>query len=115
MTRQKIKFIFNEIKREAKLDFALTKGYCCQTCTWADIENEYGQESKGIWLKWFDKGANRTKWNDSDMQYIAHDLNEKQKNIVYDILQQYFDVEWDKSDNKAIIIYNKGEKNEKGE
>nr|DAK86228.1 MAG TPA: hypothetical protein [Caudoviricetes sp.] len=110
MTRQQIKFIFNEIKREAKLDFALTKGYCCQTCTWADIEDEYGKESKGIWLKYFDKGMNRQKWNGNEPQYIAHELASEQKEIVYNILSQHFKVEWENmSDDKCIIIKNKGE------
>lgn len=107
MTRQKIKFIFNRIKQEANLDFALTKGYCCQTCTWADIDNEYGENAKGIWLKWYDKGGNKTKWDNNATQYIAHNLNEQQKDIVYDILSKYFKVEWDKGDSNAIIISNK--------
>lgn len=109
MTRQKLRFIFNKIKKEAELDFALTKGYCCGTCTWAEIENEYGKNSKGIWLKWYDKGMNKTKWADEKTLYVAHDLTNKQKDIVYNILSHYFNIDWDKSDDRAIILTEKGE------
>lgn len=109
MTRQKIKFIFNRIKQEATLDFALTKGYCCKTCTWAEIENDYGQDSKGIWLKWYDKGGNKTKWDNNGTYYIGHNLTETQKDIIYNILQEYFEIEWDKSNDNSIKIKDKGE------
>ena len=105
MERKELRKIFNEIKKEANLDFCLTQGTCCQTCTWAEIVDKYGEESRGIWLKWFRNGANASRWEDNDCHYIAHDLTEKQKDIVYNILRKYFRVEWDFSDSACIKIY----------
>lgn len=110
MTRQYIKFIFKKIEEQANLDFAWTKGYCCSTCTWADIHDEFGENAKGIWLKWYDKGGNKSKWDNNATLYVAHDLTPKQKDIVYEILAKHFVVDWDKKDdNKCIILNKKGE------
>lgn len=108
MTKKDIKFIFEEIKRKAGLDFALTKGNCCNNCTWDEINDDFGEQAKGIWLKWFSAGINKSKWNENGPWYVAHDLTPKQKIIVYDILLQHFDVEWENlSDNMSIKIKEK--------
>ena len=110
MKKQQIKRVFEKIKELAKLDFADTTPMGdCQTCTWADIELEFGKESKGIWLKHWTFGMNKTKWDENETYYIAHDLTSRQKEIVYNELSKHFAVDWDKSDNKAIGINNKGE------
>ena len=104
MKRKDLRKIFNEIKKEGKLDFALTCGTCCQSCTWAEIEAKHGENAKGIWLKWFNSGANRSEWSDNGVYYIAHDLTEEQKKIVYSILGKYVKVDWDFSDGSCIKI-----------
>lgn len=110
MTRQKIKKVFEEIETTAKLDFALTKGECCNSCTWAYLENEFGKNSHGIYLKYFTYGANKTKWDNNEEQYIAHDLTNEQKKVVFGILSKYFKVDWDMTDDKCIKISNKEQK-----
>lgn len=109
MKKQQIERVFKKIEELAKLDFALaTPLGDCQTCTWSDIELEFGRESKGIWLKHWSFGMNKTKWNENGTYYIAHDLTKLQKKIVYEELSKYFNVEWDMSDNQAIAVRNKG-------
>ncbi len=104
MNRRTLSIIFREIKKAAKLDFALTHGECCQSCTWASISNRFGKNAKGIWLKWFEHGANRTDWREHGIYYIGHDLNAEQKDTVYNILKKYCAVEWDFSDSASIKI-----------
>ena len=107
-----IKKAFNECKEKAKLDFAYTEALGdCNTCTWAEIESRDGASSKGIWLKYFKWGMNKKKFN-TEQNYISHDLTGEQKDIVYDVLSKYFNVEWDKTDDTCILIKNKGGEND---
>lgn len=108
MTREMIAKAFAECKEKANLDFALTKATAdCSTCTWADIEAKYGMDARGIWLKYFTWGANKRKF-DTNINYIAHYLTNEQKDIVCEVLQKYFAVEWaDKDDHVCIKIENK--------
>lgn len=109
MTRYIVNKAIKECEEKAKLGYALTKATNdCATCTWADIDNEFGAETNGIWLKYFTWGANKQKF-DNNINYIAHFLTEEQKDIVLSVLQKYFLVEWDKSNSKCIIIKNKVE------
>lgn len=105
MTRKKLRLIFNEVKKSAKLDFALTRGTCCQSCTWESIATKYGDESHGIWLKWFPYGMNGSEWENCGIYYIAHDLTEEQKKLVYNALSKHFDVEWNLTDGDCIKVY----------
>lgn len=104
MTKAQLKRIFAKIKEEAKLDFAETEPRGdCNTCNWGEIRDDLGDDARGIWLKHWSWGGNKSKF-DTQTNYIAHDLTEEQKYIVADILSRQFIVDWDKSDNKAIII-----------
>jgi len=96
--------IFQEVKTKANLDYAVTEGTCCNTCTLEELATAYGEESLGIYLRYFPHGANHSPWNKQRIFYIAHDLKEEQKSIVRIILEKYFTVEWDGSDSKSITI-----------
>lgn len=107
MTKEQINNIFKEIKEKANLDFAYSEALDdCSTCTWWEIANKHGKDSKGIWLKHFTFGVNKGEWN-TECNFIAHDLTKKQKNIVKNELEKHFIVEWDLSDSQCILIKNK--------
>jgi hypothetical protein len=89
-----------EAKKAAKLDFARSQGTCCGSCTWSTIK----EGTKGIWLKHYKTGANRSKWREADAQYIAHDLTDDQLKIVIATLSQYFEVKYDFASQGADVI-----------
>jgi hypothetical protein len=92
-----------EAKKAAKLDFARSQGTCCGSCTWATIKDD----TKGIWLKHYKAGANRSTWSPTAKQHIAHDLTEAQAKIVVEVLSKYFKVDYDFDPSKTIIISDK--------
>lgn len=108
MVRQQIGKIFDTIIEKAKLDFAITYAVGdCNTCTWAELESDYGQDAHGIWLKYFTFGGNKAKWN-KEYNYIAHYLTQEQKEIVKAELEKHFIVEWeDMKDSTCIKIIDK--------
>lgn len=104
-TRKELQQVFQEVKKSAGLDFALTRGTCCQTCTWQEIADKYGKGATGVWLKWYPRGMNSSAWTGEGWHYVAHYLSEDQKQLVYNTLTQHFRVEWDFSASKCIKIY----------
>ena len=107
MIKEKVKKVFEKIKEKAGLDFAVPQALGdCGSCTWAEIDNRYGKDAKGIWLKYFTFGMNKEKWN-KERNFISHNLTDEQKKIVKEELDKYFVVEWDMSDLQCITIKNK--------
>jgi len=108
MTREQVRAAFNECKKAAGLDFALTQGIRdCMTCTNYELSCKYGKESRGIWLKWFRVGMNRSNWNERTAYFIVHDLTKEQGAKVMEVLQKHFKVEWDGSEHQCIKIESK--------
>ena len=98
MNKRRLNKVFGEIKEKAKLDFAITNADeygDCQTCTWSEICFEFGDESKGIWLKHWERGMNASRpIKHQDYLYIAHDITEEQANILINtFIQQGYDIE----------------------
>lgn len=107
MRKTQIQHALDKCKQKLGLDYAIAEAMGdCQTCTWAEIYDRYGADAKGLWLKYFKWGANKSPFNKNE-NYIAHNLTQEQRDVVYDILSKYFKVDWDKSDDRAIVIYNK--------
>jgi hypothetical protein len=113
MDKQKLRKELNRCKREAVLDFALTKALDdCNTCTNAALAEKYGEHSTGIWVKWFWFGMNRSTWEKvcKGGLLIAHTLTKAQGQKVKEILAQTYDVDWDGDDTKCITIKEKPER-----
>lgn len=104
ITRYKMGSIFNEIQQEANLDYAYTSGFCCATCMNEELTDDHGVDSKGIWLKWYSKGANKTTWASHDYFYIVHDVTEEQMTEILNILNKYFNVDFNGDMSKCIKI-----------
>lgn len=109
MKRSLVIKAFKEAKELAKLDYAWTEGYCCNTCTLNEISMFIGSHSKGIYLKWYRHGGNKRTWKSvqDEQLYIAHEVDEQQMNILLDVLKKYFKVEYDGDTNHTIVIKNK--------
>ena len=104
ITRYKMGSIFNEIQKDANLDYAYTNGVCCGTCMNAELVSDHGVDSKGIWLKWYKEGGNKTTWASNKCFRIAHDVSEEQMSKIIEVLKKYFTVEYDGDMNKCIKI-----------
>jgi len=94
-----------ECKKAAGLDYAYSAGLSdCMTCTNYAISQKYGENSKGIWVKWYRTGMNASKWERSGTHCIAHDLTESQAQKVVEVLTKYFKVDWNGDNNRCIDI-----------
>ena len=101
---KKMDEIFQEAQREAHLDYARIDGICCPSCTDAELIALYGEDSKGIWIKWFSYGANKSRWSEQDEFYIAHDLTDEQRGKVIEVLSRCFQVDFNGDKSKCIKI-----------
>lgn len=100
-----------EIKKELNLDYALIKGFTSPTCTTKIIDETYGINSIGIYVRWFGKDQEQPPIKKLDRLYINHDLGKididfKHRKII-NILNKYYSVDWDYSNEKTILIREK--------
>ena len=94
------------------MDYAISKGFCCPSCTTKKLEKEYGENAKGIYVRWFGKNQEQSSRGQLDQLYINHDFGtenyEYRKEEIVVILSKYYDVVWDYSNKKTILIKEKG-------
>jgi len=107
VTMQKMDEILGEVQEEAGLDYARLNGCCCNTCTNDALARQYGEDSKGIWIKWFDNGGNKSRWSSHKDFYISHDVTKEQMVKVLKVLCKYFIVIYDGDDSQCIQITKK--------
>jgi len=113
MDVKRLKKVLKEIKDALGFDYALHKGFCCTSCTNRILCEKYGDNSIGIWVKHFDGDQGEPPISELDKLYIEYDLGndnvEYKKIEVFNILSKYYNVDWDYSDKKCILIKEKVE------
>ncbi|MEE0968743.1 MAG: hypothetical protein U0M06_05160 [Clostridia bacterium] len=104
---------FREAKKAAGLDFAITSPDNlgdCQSCVWAQIVEDYGKTSRGVWVKHWRRGMNRgAPVEDLSQIYIAHDLTEEQAGKVFEALSRYYTIESGAYNPSRCIVISEGE------
>ena len=101
MERKIVLKAMQECKKNAKLDYALP----IAPAAFIRCERDRFMSYKGIYLKC----SKTDKWDIEKSYYLVHHLTEEQRKIVIEILNKYFDVEWNGEENKCILIKDKGE------
>ncbi|MBU0996927.1 MAG: hypothetical protein KKE16_02665 [Firmicutes bacterium] len=100
-----------EIKERLKLDYALNKGFVCPSCTIKMIEETYGLNAIGIYVRWFGEDQDQLPIAQLDKLYINHDFGKEESKFtqieIVRILEKYYLVDWDYSDEKTILIKEK--------
>lgn len=109
MDKGLIRRVFGKIKDTIPgIDYAIvdTDEYGdCHSCVNAAISIRYGEDSKGIFLKHWAKGMNRSKpLKYQEKAYIAHDLTDEQGTLVLEMLKAEFDVENEKYDPDRCFV-----------
>lgn len=91
MNKFKLNSVFKEIKKKAKMDYAVPtpdKYGDCNTCVNYALADEFGVDSKGIYAKHWVTGMNAGgPWKYLDGVYIGHDITEEQANIMITLLE----------------------------
>lgn len=91
MNTEKLNNLFNKIKTEVNLNYAIinTDDYGdCNTCVNDALCDKYGAKSKGIFVKHWMRGINAGDTLENlDFIFIAHDITEKQANKMVGILK----------------------------
>lgn len=100
--------VLKEIKEKLELDYALNKGFMSPSCTTKMLDKTYRIDSIGIYVRWFGDDQDQLPISQLDRLYINHDFGKEEdkrghKEIV-EILEKYYLVEWDYSDEKTILI-----------
>lgn len=110
MNKLKLNRVFQQIKAETKMDYAITNADDygdCSTCVNYEIADIFGVGSKGIYTKHWLRGINAgVAWKYLDGVYIGHDITEEQaakmitifKANGYDIQPEVYDA------SKAFFI-----------
>ena len=92
MDKRKLNRVFEKIKKEAKLDYAVTtpdKYGDCNTCVNSELSDEFGIDSTGICAKHWTTGMNRGgPWKNIKDVYIGHDVSEEQADIIIRIFKE---------------------------
>ena len=113
MDEKRLKKVLIEIKNGLGLDYALHKGFVSPTCTTKKLDVLYGDNSIGIYVRWFGKDQEQPQIRYMDKLYINHDFGSEnsdfRKTKIVNILSKYYDVDWNYSDKKSILIKEKGE------
>lgn len=104
--------VLKEIKVKLNLDYALNKGFMCPTCTTKMINETYGEQATGIYVRWFGKDQEQPPIKQLDKIYINQNLGiencEYRKTELVKILFEYYDVVWNFSDDHSILVKEKG-------
>ena len=110
MNKRKLNRVFQQIKAETQMDYAVTHADVygdCNTCVNFELASIFGIGSKGIYTKHWLKGMNAGKaWKYLDGVYIGHNITEKKKTKMitifkangYDIQPEVYDA------SKAFFI-----------
>jgi len=110
---ENLKKALNEVKSKLELDYALNKGFICPTCTTNKLDEMYGENATGIYVRWFGKDQEQPPIKKLDKLYLNHDLGKEncefRKTEIVKILSKYYDVVWNYSDDRSILIKEKGE------
>ena len=110
MNKRKLNKVFNLIKKETKMDYAITNTDeygDCNTCVNSELAFEFGIDSTGIYAKHWLKGMNKGKpWKYLDYVYIGHDITEEQAKVMIDIFKaNEYDIQpTEYNPSKAFII-----------
>ena len=104
MNRARVIEAFKVVKKETGLDYARSSASCCTSCMNYALSEKYGETSKGIFLRYFETGVNKEKWDEEKTYAINHDLTTEQANKVVEVLKRYFKVNWSGSDSDTIKI-----------
>lgn len=112
MNYRKLRECFSEFKRTKGVDFSIYNSdrYGDSiSCVWGVISDVHGEDSKGIWRKYWLKGMNKRKpIKELDHIYIAHRLDENLVKEFYRVFSKYYEIgpeEWD--DNECFILREK--------
>ena len=111
MNVDKLKKVFREVKKQFNLDFAYTNVDNlgdCNSCVCYALGQKFGDNGKGMYLKYWRRGMNRSArpLEALDSIYINHcfDGNEKLGNEVVNYLRKYYKIEEDFNLAKSIKI-----------
>ena len=110
MDKFKLNHVFKEIKKKAKMDYAIPtpdKYGDCNTCVNSELAFEFGEDSTGIYAKHWTTGMNKgCAWKYLNDVYIGHDITEEQAEIMVEVLEANgYAVEPRKyNPNKAFLI-----------
>ena len=92
MIKEKLRVLFDELKEICELDYAVvdTDMYGdCTTCVNYELIQQYGLNSKGIFLKHWEYGMNAEKpLEEIDWAFIAHDLTHEQGVKMFNYLNE---------------------------
>lgn len=92
MDKFKLNRTFKRIKKEAKLDYAITtpdKYGDCNTCVSCELADVFGIDSTGIYAKHWVTGMNKGgAWKNVKEVYIGHDVTEAQADIIIRVLKE---------------------------
>jgi len=103
--------VLKEIKKELNLDYALIKGFMSPTCTTKMLNETYGKNAIGIYVRWFGENQEQPPIKKLDRLYINHDLGKENSELkhreIINILKKYYLVDWDCSNEKTILIKEK--------
>ena len=87
---------FAKAKIAAGLDYAVTDTDSfgdCNTCVNQALADEFGENSTGIYAKYWESGMNAGKHiSVLDSLYIAHDITPQQADILIGVLSKYYTV-----------------------
>lgn len=91
MDKFKLNRVFREIKKKAKMDYAVPtpdKYGDCNTCVNWELADVFGENSTGIYAKHWVTGMNAGgPWKHLKDVYIAHDITEEQAKIMVEVLE----------------------------
>lgn len=100
-----------EIKKRLNLDYALNKGFMCPSCTTKMIDDTFGTNAIGIYVRWFGEAQEQPPIKQLNKLYINHDLGKEdiefRKTEIVKILSKFYLVKWDSSMGKTILITEK--------
>lgn len=110
MNKELIIRAFNEWQMRANADYAVTstdKYGDCMSCVNDRLANDFGHDSKGIWLKHWTEGMNaEAPIGDLNKVVVAHDITEEQARTFYEVFGQYFHVFPEQYDSsKCFVLY----------
>jgi hypothetical protein len=100
-----------EIKVKLNLDYALNKGFMSPSCTTKMLEETFGMGASGIYVRWFGEDQEQPPIINLHKLYINHDLGKEdiefKNSEIIKILNKYYSVHWDYSNEKTILITEK--------
>ena len=79
MDEKRLKKVIKEVKDVLGLDYALHKGYASPICTAKKLDELFGDNSIGIYVRWFGKDQDQPPIKQLDKLYINHDLGSKKQ------------------------------------